>query len=181
MARRRKIRIPRITGGRKNSPQAVIIAIVLAVFALLSDERMQSDIFGWVYVTDGDSLAVDGRKIRLFGIDAPELAQECTRDGAGYPCGQAARRALKDIIGKNDISCTTEDTDKYGRDVAVCFLGDLDINREMVRQGWALAYRQYSRAYVAEEDTARRAKRGIWQGDFDAPEDFRRRKNTRDE
>jgi len=123
---------------------------------------------------DGDSLRKAGQDTRLFGIDAPELHQLCTaQDGKSYACGQEARRALQGLVRGKKLTCRPVDTDRYGRTVAVCRNGDLDIGREMVRQGFAVAYLRHSLAYAAEEAEARTAKRGIWQGAFEEPEDWR--------
>lgn len=127
-----------------------------------------------VSVTDGDSFRRGNQRIRLFGIDAPELAQECLDAKSRlYPCGQSARRALQELIGASEISCDIVEHDKYQRDVARCRKDGLEINREMVRLGWAIAYERHSIDYLVAEATARNARRGLWQGHFQKPEDFR--------
>jgi endonuclease YncB( thermonuclease family) len=133
-----------------------------------------------VSVIDGDSIRDGPRRIRLYGIDAPELRQQC-RDGAGraYRCGDAARAALETLIGGQEIGCHIFDTDKYGRDVGRCQAGSLQINREMVRQGWAVAYDRHSLDYMIAEAEARRAGSGIWQGSFQRPEEYRREHQER--
>ena len=134
----------------------------------------QIDFQSRVSVTDGDSFRRGKQRIRLFGIDAPELAQECLdAKGRPYACGQAAKRALQELIGGAEISCDVVERDKYRRDVARCRKNDLEINREMVRLGWALAYERHSVDYLVAEATARNARRGLWQGHFQTPEDFR--------
>ncbi|MFT3989027.1 thermonuclease family protein [Aestuariivirga sp.] len=123
---------------------------------------------------DGDSLRKDGNDTRLFGIDAPELHQFCAaRDGKSYACGQDAKLALQKLVRGKTLTCRPVDTDRYGRTVAVCRDGGLDIGREMVRQGFAIAYLRHSMDYAGEEADARAAKRGIWQGAFEDPEDWR--------
>ena len=102
------------------------------------------------------------------------LQQSCVADGRRWPCGERATRALAGRIGSSTVACEERDRDRYGRSVAVCRVAGEDLNRWMVSQGWALAYRRYSRAYVAEETTARSARRGLWQGEFVAPWDWRR-------
>jgi endonuclease YncB( thermonuclease family) len=133
-----------------------------------------------VSVIDGDSIRDGDRRIRLYGIDAPELRQQC-RDGSGRPyrCGDAARAALESLIGAQEIACRVVDTDKYGRDVGRCQAGSLQINREMVRQGWAVAYNRHSLEYMIAEAEARRARSGAWQGSFQRPEDYRREHQER--
>jgi endonuclease YncB( thermonuclease family) len=131
---------------------------------------------GEYQAVDGDSFRAGKIEVRLFGIDAPEYRQMCrASDGAQKPCGKLARDQLSKLIRNKEVSCKTLDRDRYGRQVAVCKDGTLDINREMVRQGWALAYRKHSIDYVAAEREARNAKRGIWAWEFDKPEEYRSR------
>jgi endonuclease YncB( thermonuclease family) len=131
-------------------------------------------IVGRASVIDGDTIEIRGTRIRLSGIDAPESRQSCSDGGgASYPCGRRAAFALADKIGASNLACEVEDHDRYGRSVATCRLGDLDVNGWLVSSGWALAYRQYSTAYVGAEAAARAAKAGIWQGDFTPPWDWR--------
>jgi endonuclease YncB( thermonuclease family) len=135
---------------------------------------------GRVSVIDGDSIEMRGENLRLHGVDAPESAQTCERDGASWRCGQQAALALADFIGESVVSCDQFDTDLFDRPVVRCFLRQRDINAWLVSEGWAVAFRRYSKDYVAEEDAARTAKRGIWAGNFELPEDYRskRRKKT---
>ena len=129
---------------------------------------------GHARVVDGDSLEVAGERIRLHGIDAPERAQTCRAGGARWRCGERATRRLRERIGGRTVACEERDRDRYGRVVAVCRAGGEDLNAWMVERGFALAYRRYSRAYVDEEAAAKRARRGLWRGDFVAPWDWRR-------
>ena len=125
-------------------------------------------------VIDGDSLEIRGERIRLYGIDAPESRQECVVDGQPW-CGRQAKQALEDKIQRRRVRCERKDTDKYDRMVAVCFVGDLDLNRWLVSEGWALAYGHYSTDYVEEEAAARAAGRGVWGGTLaESPSDWRK-------
>jgi len=137
-------------------------------------------IAGHAYVLDGDTIEVHGRRIRLHGIDAPELQQECRRDAgrkaAPYACGVEAKAALERIIRGNMVLCEPRGRDAYGRVLAACTARSIDIGREMVRQGWAVAYTRYSLAYLLEEVEARIANRALWAGDFEKPEDWRHRR-----
>lgn len=130
---------------------------------------------GRATVTDGDTITVAGKRIRLWGLDAPESAQQCTgRDGRLWPCGRRAAAALDEHVFNRTVHCTQKDTDRYGRIVAECFVQGRSINRWLVSTGWAVAYREYSTAYVADENAARGQRRNIWQGPFQMPADYRR-------
>ena len=133
------------------------------------------DIVGRATVTDGDTIRIHEHRIRLHGIDAPESGQTC-QDAAGrdYRCGQKATLALSEKIGQQSVSCDERDVDRYGRIVAVCFAGGVDLNGWLVQQGWAIAYTRYSRDYVGVEAEARAGRRGLWAGQFTRPEDWRR-------
>ncbi|RMF19133.1 MAG: thermonuclease family protein, partial [Deltaproteobacteria bacterium] len=114
-------------------------------------------------------------RVRLFGIDAPETGQMCRRGAGRWPCGQYATVALDRLAGGKQATCRVEATDSYDRAVAVCSVAGHDLGAELVRAGWAVAYRHYSDRYVAEEKDARQARRGIWQGTFEEPWDWRER------
>ena len=127
-------------------------------------------------VSDGDSLRSGRLKIRLHGIDAPELRQNCiAATGASWPCGKAARDAMVEIATKAPLRCVLMDVDRYGRLIMRCHAGAVDIAEHLVARGLALAYRQYSMDYVATEATARENARGLWAGSFEAPWDWRRK------
>ena len=130
-------------------------------------------ISGRASVIDGDTVEIHGTRVRLHGIEAPESGQTCEANGDAYRCGQAAALALDEMIGARPIECHQTDIDRYGRVVAVCMFGGVDLNARMVSLGWALAYRQYSLDYVDEEEAASAAKAGMWAGTFIAPWDFR--------
>jgi endonuclease YncB( thermonuclease family) len=133
-------------------------------------------IAGRARVIDGDTIEVVGERIRLFGIDAPESRQQCrASSGNDYPCGRAATRALTAAIRGSPVSCTPVDHDRYDRDVAICTAHGHDLGDVMVRGGYAIDYARHSQGrYAAAEREARAAKRGIWAGTFDAPEQWRR-------
>ena len=154
----------------------ILLTTALPVFVTTAQPARAQDgvIQGVASVVDGDSLEIYGHRIRLFGIDAPESGQACADAGGQlYRCGQRAARALSDRIGRGTVSCWHRDTDRYGRMVAVCMLGTLDLNAWMVREGHAIAYRKYSTDYVGEENAARHEWRGIWAGSFIAPWEWR--------
>ncbi|MDQ7776262.1 MAG: thermonuclease family protein [Paracoccus aminovorans] len=138
-----------------------------------------ASIKGVASVIDGDTIDIHGARIRLNGIDAPESGQLCQdARGKDWRCGQQAALALSDRIGRQLVSCNPTDTDRYGRVMADCFAGGENLNRWMVHQGWAVAYRQYSTAYVSAEDSARTGQRGLWQGQFDMPWDWRSQRRS---
>jgi endonuclease YncB( thermonuclease family) len=112
-----------------------------------------ADIVGVASVIDADTIEIHGQRIRLHGIDAPEGSQTCLDAGGGrWRCGQRAALALQELIGRRSVMCDERDLDQYGRIVGRCLVGGLDINEWLVAQGLALAYRHYSRDYVAAED-----------------------------
>lgn len=127
------------------------------------------------HAIDGDSFKAGNIEIRLYGIDAPEYRQSCSDAGTLQPCGRLALEALSKLIRNKDVACTIINRDHYGRQVSVCKDGALEINREMVRLGWAVAYRKHALDYVAAEREAKAAKRGIWAWTFEMPEDYRAR------
>jgi endonuclease YncB( thermonuclease family) len=123
---------------------------------------------------DGDSFKAGDAEIRLHGIDAPEYRQSCLdSQRKQHACGKLARDALSNLIRTRTVKCTIIDRDRYGRQVSVCKDGALDINREMVRLGWAIAYRRHALNYVSAEREAKAARRGIWAWEFERPEDYR--------
>ncbi len=128
---------------------------------------------GRARVVDGDTLELDGRRVRLFGIDAPELNQTCDRGGVAWTCGEAARSALGRMVSGKRLVCGVRDIDRYGRDVAICSVGGRDVGALMVRQGMAVAHRRYSDMYVTEEAAARAEGAGIWASAHVAPETHR--------
>lgn len=153
---------------------AFCLAAVLAAIACAA-QAGSSVVSGVATVIDGDTIDIHGTRIRLHAIDAIESRQRCfLEDGREWRCGKDSAFALADFIGRQPLRCEVNDIDRYGRLVAVCYKGETDINAWLVRNGWALAYRRYGRDYVAEEEMARREKRGIWRSRFVAPWDWRR-------
>ncbi|WP_417316838.1 thermonuclease family protein [Emcibacter sp.] len=133
-------------------------------------------ITGPAVVIDGDTLSIHGRRIRLHAIDAPELSQNCTLNGSSYSCGYESKRYLESLIAGRTVTCHSRDTDKYGRALATCFVGEgADLNARMVESGQAIAYLYFSRAYAGQQSDARDARRGIWKGEFTEPYQYRKR------
>ena len=151
-------------------------AILAACFAWPASSETLS---GQARVIDGDTFAVAGQRVRLHGIDAPETRQTCSRDGRKWACGRAATKAMRRLVGRDPVRCEVRNRDRYGRAVATCFAGGRDLQRQLVRQGLALAYRRYSTRYVPDEDAARAEGLGLWSGAFVEPWRWRREAKAR--
>jgi endonuclease YncB( thermonuclease family) len=129
-----------------------------------------------IMVADGDSFAIGTRKLRLRGIDAPEYQQTCKDAiGADWPCGRSARAALEKLLTEPGLACEAEARDRYARSLATCQTAQTpDIAAKQVRDGMAVSDEYFgSRSFGDEEDKAQSAKRGIWQGAFVHPADYR--------
>ena len=122
---------------------------------------------------DGDSLTIGDVRVRLFGIDAPELSQTCQRAGQSWACGRAAANHLSNLVRGREVKCLPTGFDVHGRVVARCSAGGIDLNRTMVATGYAVAFRRYSMDYVSAEQSARLGKKGVWAGTFEMPSDVR--------
>lgn len=147
-----------------------ILAALAMLAARVAPTGPTGSLEGPVRIVDGDSLVMHDIRIRLRGIDAPELAQTCSHGGTSYPCGREAQAALARLVSGRPVICQTHGNDRYGRILARCMVGTTELNREMVQAGWALAYGDYS----AEERAARQARQGLWRGEFMRPQDWRR-------
>lgn len=149
--------------------------LILALIANTATAAIAGDgLVGRASVIDGDTIELHGQRIRLHGMDAPEARQRCSHpDGSEWRCGREAAFALDDLLQDRVLVCDRRDQDRYGRIIAVCRDGSIDIGEWMVRNGWATAYRRYSTDYVAAEEKARAEGRGIWSGSFENPEAWR--------
>lgn len=160
---------------------ALAIAGLLAVPLLLSQGREPASarttpaaspaVSGTAHVTDGDTIIIGSTRIRLEGIDAPELEQTCSKPRFGgwlvgtWKCGREAADHVARLVRDRIVRCDSRGTDAYGRMLGVCTVDGLEINADLVRQGLAWAFVKYSQRYVEIEKEARAAKRGIWQAE----------------
>ncbi|MBH87867.1 MAG: nuclease [Pelagibacterales bacterium] len=129
-----------------------------------------------ITVIDGDTVKFNNKKIRLHGIDTPEIKQLCKNTkNENYKCGVKAKLALINLINNNKIKCLIHGKDKYKRLIGTCFIKNLNINAWLVKNGWALAYRKYSKDYINQEIWAKKNLMGLWQGEFLEPWKWRRK------
>ena len=159
---------------------------LLILFLTLTSNIVAEEIIGFPKIVDGDTVHINEYKIRLEGIDAPEIRQKCKKEKLkissiigftfykDYNCGEVSREKLKKKVDRSKIKCISSSKDKYERYLAKCFKEKLNLNRWMVRNGYAVAYRRYSKKYVPDEDFAKENKLGLWQGKFLDPEKWRK-------
>jgi len=166
----------------------IILIIISSIFFILTYNDVRSEninkISGFAKVVDGDTIKINSKKIRLYGIDAPEKKQKCkktyltisfmsfTKD---YMCGEVSTQKLIKKINKQKLNCNILDVDRYKRLIGECFKRNINLNSWMVSNGYAVAYRKYSKKYVSDEINAKNKKLGIWQGKFEMPWDYRRK------
>ena len=166
----------------------IILIIISSIFFILTYNDVRSEnlnkISGFAKVVDGDTIKINSKKIRLYGIDAPEKKQKCkktyltisfmsfTKD---YMCGEVSTQKLIKKINKQKLNCNILDVDRYKRLIGECFKRNINLNSWMVSNGYAVAYRKYSKKYISDEINAKNNKLGIWQGKFEMPWDYRRK------
>jgi endonuclease YncB( thermonuclease family) len=154
-----------------------LLAIAIVLLPAMAEA---TDLTGVPKIREGDQVSIGGTRIRLRGVDTPSVDQLCLNTkGERWTCGIAARDELVHHTENKSWSCHVERTDRRGRVVAKCEVDGEDIQKWLVKSGWALAYVRFSHDYVADEKAAREAKAGMWQGAFIAPWDWRiRNKKT---
>jgi len=151
-----------------------LISILSLVFLLtINDIKSQE-----LKVVDGDTIHLNGEKIRFTGIDTPELNQTCINEGVIDPCGVTAKKILIDKIANYKVECISEGKDQYKRILAECFVNNESLSSYLVRSGYAFAYRRYSKKFVLDEDYARINTIGMWSMKFDYPWDYRKSKKN---
>lgn len=159
------------TAGIRRIALAAALALASGGAAAAADAP---GIAGRARVVDGDTLDFGAARVRLHGVDAPELAQTCAAAGGGaWPCGAAAAARLTALAGGGPVACEPRDRDRYGRIVAVCSAGGRDLGAALVAEGLAWAYLRYADDYAPAEDAARAAGRGVWQAPTVTAWDYR--------
>lgn len=150
-------------------------ALLLVVLACATPAAAQNEIIsGPANGLDEDSIALNGQRVRLWGIDGPELNQTCTRGGQPWACGRDAARALDRLVAGKTVNCLVIVRDTMRRIiVGDCTLGGQSLSRWMVANGWAMMNPRQTDAYAKEEAEAREARRGIWTSTFEPPWDFK--------
>ena len=147
--------------------------IILFLLILFLPSILLADIKK-IKVVDGDTIHIDNVKYRLFGIDAPEIKQVCEKNNKKIECGVIAKNVLKIKIGNKIPECIVKDKDRYQRLVAECFVDKESLSKFMVRQGYAVAYSQYSSDFLEDEKYAKENNNGIWSMNFQIPSEYRR-------
>ena len=143
-----------------------IFSFFLSTILIASEKKIQ--------VIDGDTIHIGKLKYRFFGIDAPEIKQICEKDNTKIQCGVIAKSVLKNKIADKIPECIVKDKDRYQRLVGECFIGKESLSRFMVREGYAVAYSQYSKDFIEDEKYAKENKLGIWSMNFQIPSEYRK-------
>ena len=167
--------------------KAIMLLIICSIFFFLTYKDVKSSeitsVTGYAKVTDGDTIKIDTFKIRLDGIDAPEKKQKCKRPYLeifififyeNYYCGQKSTEALTKKINNQKITCKISNVDYFKRLIGECYKRKINLNAWLVSNGHAVAFRKYSKKYVSHETLAKQEKRGMWQGKFEMPWDYRK-------
>ena len=151
----------------------LLISITSLVFFLIFNPVKSQEL----RIVDGDTIHLNGKKIRFSGIDAPELKQSCIKNDVIYTCGITAKEILIDKISNNKVECISEGEDQYKRTLAECFINEESLSSYLVRSGYAFAYRKYSKKFIPDEDYAKTNQIGMWSMKFDYPWNYRKLKN----
>ena len=149
----------------------LLISICLIFFLITSFEVKSNK----ANVVDGDTIHLNGEKIRFSGIDTPEIKQLCNKNDEVIKCGIRAKELLINKIGKNKVKCVNEGIDRYKRILAECFVNNQSLSKYLVREGFAFAYRKYSTKFIEDENYAKKNKKGMWSMTFEYPWDYRRK------
>ena len=162
----------------------ILLTLLLTFF--LTQILNSAEIYGIPKIIDGDTVHIGNKKIRLEGIDAPEIKQQCKKPfltislrigfqfNKNYSCGTISKRKLIEKIENSKIKCISSTKDRYKRYLATCYKNKINLNKWMVRNGYAVAYKRYSKDYVRDENYAKENRLGIWEGSFTMPEKWRK-------
>jgi len=155
--------------------KALATAVSLALLAPLpaADADNPPVYRGLAEVAGPAMLSLDGKRVVLWGIDAPVRGQPCYAGNKPWDCATASAKALLNLVGDREIVCEQHRVDQYGRVFAVCKAGEVDINRSLVKAGLAVALPKETTDYVAAEAAAKAKGIGVWRGPFTAPADYR--------
>ena len=154
-----------------NKKKAILVISVSLVVFFFTYTDIKSQV---IKITDGDTIKINGEKIRFSGIDTPELKQMCIKNGVKDSCGIKAKEILTDKISNKKVSCVRDGKDQFNRTLAECFVNNESLSRYLVRSGYAFAYRKYSKKFIKDEDYARMKKIGMWSMEFEYPWDYRK-------
>ena len=162
------------------------IFLILTFIFFLTQTLNGTEIYGTPKIIDGDTVHINNKKIRLEGIDAPEIKQQCKKPvlqisvmisfqfNKNYSCGVKSKVKLINKIADSKIKCISLSKDRYKRYLATCYKDKINLNKWMVRNGYAVAYKRYSKDYVRDEEYAKENKIGLWKGSFVRPEKWRK-------
>jgi len=151
---------------------ALAILFLLMVVLARVNNLGQQELHGHAEIVDGDTLELNGIRVRLREIDAPEYDQICRKQGSDYNCGREARDHLAKLVSSKPVTCAGWEYDQYDRLLAECAVAGGNLNRLMVEAGWAVAYG----GYEGVEAMASSFGKGMWEGDFERPREWRMRR-----
>ena len=153
-----------------NKIKVFLLISICLIFFLISSFDLKSN---KAKVVDGDTIHLNGEKIRFSGIDTPEIKQICNKNNEVIKCGIRAKELLINKIGKNTVKCVNEGVDRYKRILAECFVNNQSLSKYLVREGYAFAYKKYSTKFIEDENYAKKNKKGMWSMTFEYPWDYR--------
>ena len=153
-----------------NKKKTIFLTSILSFAFLIIFTQVKSQ---ELRVVDGDTIYLNGEKIRFTGIDTPELKQTCIKGGVKNLCGIIAKQTLINKIGNNIVVCISEGKDRYKRTLAECFVNNESLSSYLVRSGYAFAYRKYSKKFIPDENYAKANQVGMWSMKFEYPWDYR--------
>ena len=148
----------------------IFLFLLLIVTNLNAEEKTLN-------IIDGDTIKINNIKYRFSGIDTPEINQTCKKDEEIIYCGIIAKNKLIEKIGNQIPNCIAESIDRYFRVIAECFVNNESLSKYLVRNGYAFAYRKYSKKFIIDEDYAKKNKLGLWQMKFQYPWEYRKTNN----